>query len=90
MTSDRLSVKQANEMNAIMPSGGAAKEATYFNQYVYLCNAAGISVDIIPTNVLVPSSNIQNNSVLVFIITASTLTIVLAGTLLLKKKRYNH
>lgn len=90
MTSDRLSVKQANEMNVAMPTGGAAKEATYFNQYVYLCNAAGINVNVTPTNVLVSSFNIPNSNVFVFIIAASTLTIVLIGTLLIKKKRYNH
>ena len=89
MTSDRLSVKQANELNVAMPTGGAAKEATYFNQYVYLCNAAGIDVDVTP-NILFPLRNIQNNSAFVFIIAASTLMIILVGTLMIKKKRYNH
>ena len=90
MTSDKLSVKQANELNVAMPSGGAAKEASYFNQYVYLCNAAGISVDVTPTNVLVSSFNIQNSSAFVFIVIASTATFVLVGTLLIRKKKHHN
>ncbi len=88
MVNYNLTVAQANDLNSEITITGAAKEATYYDQFVYLCNIAGITPNATPTN-LVKNDFITYRSglTLAIIIATSCMLIVGVGLLIAKRRK---
>ena len=89
MTNYRFNITEANELNTAIEVVGSAKEATYYQQYNFLCAKAGITPNAVPSelyqNYLSFNGEGVNLTVVIMSIIAITgLTLIITKT---KKKQ---
>ena len=88
MTNYGFNLAQANDLNTEMSIEGSAKEQTYYDQYAYLCNIAGISVSVLPTNSLLNSTVTTNSGLIMVVVSAMCISLAMIASIVIIKKKY--
>lgn len=87
MTNYCLTDDQANLLNSSIDVVGSAKEATYYDEYRYLCNVANINVTATPSNSYVVNVVINSNNIFIVLLASTFGLVTLTGYIIFHKRK---